>query len=132
MSTTSTWTDGLSGEYDYDRYGHSPYYNVPDGWRILADVDWAGDYEFKQIVVWLDETTGELRAAYDSGCSCSTPFADLTLDRAKLVREVDDLQALVTQAAEYEDWAWETPDDKLADLKAKVHRALRDGVGAVS
>lgn len=132
------WKDGMiSHEGGYDRYGNGPYYETPEGWEVVTDQDWAGDYEFDQIVVWKNKETGELWAAWDSGCSCPTPFADLKLpDGALRIAEVDDLKSLVEQVSEYSwrGWEaehnpdlklWESQDPKLAELKTAVHRALR-------
>lgn len=123
MSDTIVWRDGLSEQGGYNRYGDSPYYTAPKGTEILVEHDWAGDYEFDMVVVWRDTTTGELRGAWDAGCSCPDPFADLTWDTMRPIREVDDLKPLVDATDEAD---WDGTDPGVADLKAAVHRALRD------
>lgn len=122
------WRDGVPDEYGYDRYGESPYYSPEShGLVIVAEHDWAGDYEFEMVVVWRGPG-GELRAAYDTGCSCPTPFGDLTWDGMLPIRHADDLRPLVEKCDEYGGGpAWDGTDPGVADLKAKVHRALRDG-----
>lgn len=120
----TAWKDGIPDEFGYDRYGDSPYYSPPEGTEILADYDWAGDYEFSKVVIWRRKETGELRAAYDSGCSCPTPFGDLTWEGMKPIREVDDLRSLVDKAYDVE---WDGTDPGVAMLKAKVHKALAGG-----
>lgn len=115
----TTWTDGLPDERGYARYG-----TAPDAFPILVDHDWAGPYEFEQLVVWRHPMTGELRAAADSGCSCPTPFGDLTWEGMKPIREVDDLRPLLESLYGAPDW--DDQDAGLADIKAKVHRHLRD------
>jgi hypothetical protein len=117
------WANGIPDEYGFDRYGESPYYNPEGaGLEVLAEHDWAGDYEFSQVVVWRHRETGELRAAADSGCSCPTPFGDLTWEGMKPIGEPDDLRSLVESLGV----RWDGVDEGVADLKAKVHRALRE------
>lgn len=123
--TTTQWKDGLPDRYGYDRYGDSPAWNGIPGWSILVEVDWAGDYEFDSVVVWRNDETGELRAAADSGCSCPTPFGDLTLDGMKVIREIEDLRSLV-EVDEWDKGRLDGQTEQAAELKAKVHRALRD------
>lgn len=115
--TEITWTNGVSSEFDFDRYETGAYDTSPPGTEILVEYDWAGDYEFDMIVVWRQVETGELRAAHDSGCSCPNPFAGLTWDGMLPIKEVSDLDELFrhTEGAE-----------GIAEIKAKVHRSLRD------
>ena len=129
------WTDGIPNNNNFDRYDNSPYYDVPDGWEILAEADWAGDWEFEMIVVWQNTGKGEIRAAYDSGCSCPTPFSGLTMDRAKLIKSPRDLKFFLEhengiQAVDsdynYVELEWDGTDPKLADIKMKVARSLAD------
>jgi hypothetical protein len=116
------YTGGLPSDTGYDRYGESPYYEPPAPWKILAEHDWAGAYEFSMLVVWRNEQTGAMVAAADSGCSCPTPFSQLDLDTDALeVRSPEDLKPLLD---------WLEPEDANAvhDLKAKVRAALsKDG-----
>lgn len=84
----------------------------------LGFFDEARRMEFDWRAMWT------LRA---TGCSCPTPFGDLTWDGMRSIREVDDLRPLVERANEYGDGPmWDGTDPGVADLKAKVHRALRD------
>lgn len=125
---TTTWRAGLPDDYGYDRCGRSPYYSPEShGLTIVAEHDWAGDYEFEMVVVWRN-ADGELRAAYDTGCSCPTPFGDLTWDGMLPIRSADDLRPLVEKLNEHGGGqpAWCGTDEGVADLKAKVHRALRE------
>ena len=121
----TNWSAGLPDEYGYDRYGDSPYYEPEKfGLEILAEHDWAGDYEFSQVCVWRHVETGELRAAADSGCSCPSPFGDLTWEGMAPIKRADDLRPLVESLY---DAKWDGGADAgVADLKAKVHRALRE------
>lgn len=55
------------------------YYN-PEEYKltVVAEIEYSGgNYEFDTRVVWKKET-GELVTARDSGCSCPTPFEDIT------------------------------------------------------
>lgn len=55
----------------------SSVYTEPEafGLRQVAEFDAAESYEFSMVVLWRDHR-GDLWAAYDSGCSCPTPFED--------------------------------------------------------
>lgn len=45
------------------------------GLRILGSVEFSsGSYEFDTYVVFVDEQSGALFSAHDSGCSCPLPF----------------------------------------------------------
>jgi hypothetical protein len=115
------WVNGLPDNTSYARYGEPPEYGPPEPWEILASHDFAGSWEFAMLVVWQDKLTGELRAAADSGCSCPTPFGDLTMDAALPIRKVADLQPLI-------DWLGDEIEDRqaLRDLEAKVRAALSE------
>lgn len=121
------WKDGRSSAWRY-REGQSPYYE-PEmfGLEIVVSHDWAGSYEFDQVVVWRNSTTGELRAAYDSGCSCPTPFGNLTWEKMRPIKRVEDLRVLI-DAPDYEG-RFEGQDEGVAKIKAAVHRALRNANG---
>lgn len=124
----TNWKDGLPDEWGFARYGESPYYTTPPGLRVLAEAELFDEaYQFDLVVVWQDTATGDLLGAADSGCSCPTPFGDLTREGMKPIREVADLEPLIAKLTEYRE---PTQATALADLKAKVHRALRDGVTA--
>jgi hypothetical protein len=115
------YTAGLPSETGYDRYDDSPYYEPPVPWKILAEHDWAGDWEFSMLVVWRNEETGAIVAAADSGCSCPTPFSALDLNADALeIRSVDDLKPLL-------DWLEPEDANAVLDLKAKVRLALSKG-----
>jgi hypothetical protein len=118
---TPVWTEGISDSGGYDRYGPSPYSGGSDGLEIVASYDWADAYEFDMIVVWKKD--GELRAAWDSGCSCPTPFADLTWEGMRIIKNPDDLEPLFDEV--YHGSAKSSTDPGRAELTAKVHRELR-------
>lgn len=122
---TYGWKDGVSVDYSYDRYGDSPYYNPQDlGLEVLGDADVAGDYEFDMVVVWRDPQSGELFAAYDSGCSCPTPFSDLTRAGMKPIRAVEDLDSLIDELR-YDKPSPHADSPVVGALKSKVREALR-------
>ena len=56
------------------------YYNPEAfGLQTVDDVDVAGDWEFDTLLVLQNTTTKELFYLQDSGCSCPTPFEDMTV-----------------------------------------------------
>jgi hypothetical protein len=80
------------------------YYEPEDfGLEIVLVVEATPCYDFNMFVVWRD-ADGHFYAATDSGCSCPSPFEDLTL--AELKRQeygVDELHTLLS------DWVGENP-----------------------
>jgi hypothetical protein len=61
-------------------------YNIPDpynqperfGLTVVGDIEWSNyAYEFNMTVVWRD-SDGTVYWADDSGCSCPSPFEDVT------------------------------------------------------
>lgn len=113
------WTNGIPGNGSYGDNGPSPYYDPPKGFSVFADVDTREEpYEFSQVVVWREDATGRLFAAADSGCSCPTPFSDLTVDGMAEIRKVADLDPLF-------DSLWGAGDSQRVGIfKAKVGSAL--------
>lgn len=56
-------------------------YTAPEEWRLrtIGQIDWSdGRYQFDLTVVWQREVDGVFMYAEDSGCSCPSPFEDLT------------------------------------------------------
>lgn len=45
------------------------------GLTVVAEYEAIGGYEFSKVMLWRDHR-GDLWAAFDSGCSCPTPFED--------------------------------------------------------
>ncbi len=120
----ASWKDGIPDEWGYDRYESGAYDSPPIGTEILVECDWAGNWEFEKIVVWRNVENGELRAAYDAGCSCPNPFAGLTWDGMLPITEVADLNSLFKLL---EPLVLDG-NEGVAEIKAKVHRALRDSI----
>jgi hypothetical protein len=122
-----TWVNGITDEGGFSRYSGP---SLPATVEQVCEFDWAGSWEFDMITVWRDKTTGELRAATDSGCSCPTPFSDLTWDGMLPIREVDDLRHLFSDQRDDSEGLdcckWTDQDEQLATLKRIVHEALRD------
>lgn len=91
----TTWSNGEPDELGYDRYGDSPYYSPEKvGLEIVAELSDDESWEFNMVVVWRN-AEGELRGAWDAGCSCPTPFGDLTWEGMKPIRTLSDLDSLI-------------------------------------
>lgn len=50
------------------------YHPESVGLYIVMENDIAGSYEFDMCVLWKHLATGRLFYAFDSGCSCPSPF----------------------------------------------------------
>ena len=48
------------------------------GLTTVGEIDAGGGYDFDTFVLWRDNGTGRLWWAEDSGCSCPTPFEDVS------------------------------------------------------
>lgn len=73
-------------------------YSSPEklGLETIAELDIAGSYEFDMVVVWRQVKSGALYAGHDSGCSCPSPFENVTgLDDLTYLRSLDDIRPLV-------------------------------------
>jgi len=54
-----------------------PYYNAPDFLKHVYTIpDPNACYDFADVVIVRDSRDNKLYAAYDSGCSCPSPFED--------------------------------------------------------
>ncbi len=55
------------------------YYSPEDfGLEVVGEFDWSEpDYSFDMLVVW-KESRGKYWVGEDSGCSCPSPFEDIT------------------------------------------------------
>lgn len=58
---------------------NNPYYNPTEmGLKIVHELDDSSlCYEFDQLVLWEETSSGKLYWASDSGCSCPVPFENL-------------------------------------------------------
>jgi hypothetical protein len=75
----TNWKRGVPNHYGYDRYDDSPIYQVPENLEFIGEFHFNDEpYEFDMVALWKDTLTNEVLGAYDSGCSCPTPFAGLT------------------------------------------------------
>lgn len=117
----TNWSGGFPDNYGYGRYGPSPH-SDPEwhGLTLVVVEDWAGDYEFSMVAVW--ERGGEVRAAYDEGCSCPSPFGDLTWDGMLPIRTVKDLDPLFSTAVNRD----RVPaDERRSRIQSKVRDVLQ-------
>ena len=71
------------------------------------------DYSFDIFAVWRDPITGDFYTATDSGCSCPSPFEDIS-SRDDLTRH-NNAHAVLAAIR-----AIENPDGDPSDLIAKV------------
>lgn len=97
----------------------NPYYSPEaSSLSIVAEIDTAGSYEFDMVVVWRD-AEGKLWAAADSGCSCPTPFDEISYpDGMQPVSRWEDVEPLVDRATEY------NPSTDVPEFRSKVRQAL--------
>jgi hypothetical protein len=60
-------------------WDNNPYYNPENfGLEIVGNFDWCEpDYSFDMLVVW-KEKRGQYWIGQDSGCSCPSPFEEIT------------------------------------------------------
>lgn len=75
---------------------NDPYYSPEAfGLELLDDYDIAGSWEFDMIAVWRRKADGALFYAFDSGCSCPSPFES---DNAETLTPLTDVAAFATEA----------------------------------
>lgn len=81
------------GYYDADVY-HQP---EKFGLTPVAEIDYSsGQYEFDLRVVWR-HSSGILLTARDSGCSCPSPFEDLSSLEATELFDYDEIEQEVAE-----------------------------------
>lgn len=79
-------------------YYHPEHY----GLEVIGDIEWDNEaWQFNMTVVWRDQA-GNFYYADDSGCSCPSPFEDLTLERLTRVERLQDLIDHLTERASTE------------------------------
>ncbi len=71
------------------------------GFAILVDEDLGGSYEFDQLIV-VRAPDGTLWAAHDAGCSCPTPFEDMSwpADWTE-IKQPADIEPVIAEWSEY-------------------------------
>ena len=99
------------------------------GVEIVASLDPEDAYQFHTLLVVKSIETGELYAAFDSGCSCPMPFEDTKFPSDFVhIRELRDLDAQINEhfSTDSDQWKYNFIDsNKLADFKGTVRVALR-------
>lgn len=89
-------------------------------------------WEFSTAVVWEDPEKHELYCAFDTGCSCPTPFENHTRDDLiKIARDGplwDNFQSCLNSTKPYyaKDHTQDMWNAAKVELEAKVLRYLRD------
>lgn len=87
--------------------GNNPYYSPEKcGLTLVADMDDPNcSYDFEMLVLWRDNASGQFYLAYDSGCSCPTPFEEMTqLSALQLVSMLDEIKAVIAEHNTYNRW----------------------------
>lgn len=69
------------------------------GLETIGEIDVGASYEFDIAWVSREKTTGHVWVAFDSGCSCPTPFEDHRFP--EMYFRTDDARALRTQLVEW-------------------------------
>lgn len=70
-----------------------PYSREADGqWEEVGGAQMRGDlaYEFDEVIVFRHKFFGGLIIAHDSGCSCPTPFEDMTVKDGRFLNRLVD------------------------------------------
>lgn len=98
-------------------YDENLYYNPETlGYEIVEFFDLDDEpYEFDMMVVWRDPE-GNLVYATDSGCSCPSPFEDMTPE-SLLQFEYDEVASIVRDSRIY--------DHKQIEFEDKLDRLRR-------
>jgi hypothetical protein len=102
-----------------------PYYN-PDKFdlEILGVLDLCYEsYSFHDLVVWRHLETGQIYWAEDSGCSCPSPFEDLTsMDQLNTLDSWRDLAVLLNDrlgdAYDEAHWRYSATESDWNNMKA--------------
>lgn len=72
------------------------YFPEAYGLEVVAELtDPHASYSFDTVVIWRQEHTGRLLYAYDSGCSCPSPFEYASLQTLHELNDLDSLMLLV-------------------------------------
>lgn len=114
-------------------------WNTPDvyyqpekfGLKIIADVEWDHeDYQFNMTVVWQDED-GNFYMADDSGCSCPSPFENVTaLDMLDGPFTAFEVVSQLTESAnqilanDYSSYSWKNVDEYKNTVSMDVTHAI--------
>ena|SRR6266487_1360075 len=103
-------------------YENNVYYN-PDkcGLTLIAKVEEALSWEYDMVIAVRDNESDKLYVVHDSGCSCPTPFEDVSsFSDMTEIRSVADAQSFVNSYKSYD------VADKLAFFR-KIQEALKEG-----
>lgn len=106
-------------------YEHNVYYH-PEAGRLtlIGELDDENlSYEFDTLIVVRDDTTGDLYAVADSGCSCPTPFEDVrSFSDMTPIKTLDDVKTFVK--AHESDYREKWTSEQRQALYRKVRKAL--------
>jgi len=79
-----------------EHWDYNPYYSPEKcGLTLVDSIDDAeANYSFDIVAVWVDNLTGRMYWASDSGCSCPSPFEEFhsleDMGRLTSVRQLED------------------------------------------
>lgn len=114
-------------EEPWNGYDSNPYYNPEKcGLEIVGMIEDEPNWDFNMLVVWRHLESGVLYFGTDSGCSCPSPFENVTglgsLTRIKTVRELSAFKRAVKEFG----YSYRTTIDPVskAELVTKVRAAL--------
>ena len=100
-------------------------------WKDIGSADMDGDlsYEFSEVRVYQHEKTRELVIAFDSGCSCPSPFEDTTVDDVEFLASLVDFDDFVAKH-EVLDRDWDTGEQtrnpRVVDEVSLLRRQVED------
>jgi len=102
-----------------------PYYSPEDfGLELIGSVDTAGTYEYDMFCVWVHEETKAIYYATESGCSCPSPFEDVTIETMTRVPEPNALRSLMKSWAEQSYGEEPLTGAQISAIIQKTHAAV--------
>jgi hypothetical protein len=99
------------------------------GLKIIAESDIGDGYSFNRMVVFADVETGEMFYAQDSGCSCPSPFEDLTSREGLTALGPQNIEAFEIESRAYFSHQEEFSIRFRVGLRRKAEAAKEAGTG---
>jgi len=99
-----------------------PFYNPENfGLELTGSVDTAGAYEYDEFAVWVHKENKSIYYATDSGCSCPTPFEEVTIETMTRVPDPNALRSPMKSWGESSYGERPLTGVQISDLIKKVH-----------